>query len=360
MVIDRDRSLLPANGSQTRSGTRPVSIVTVAVLGHSSRPRPVARRRGPLLLRIATAVAARNDWSSVDAVVLPGGFFRLRKAIGSFGEEERRSAVLATKAATLSAKASCILSARHSRALLVVGMDSDPVSRKVGGDHLVTAWQDGGLVSVARKTFPTHGDTHGRLPPYPVFDLDFTSPARMAPLRTGHQVLLLGCYDAFGARSIVHPRHADLMAMRLARDRTGEFHTPSIQLRRYFLARWRALILAHPPDLAFCAIHGFVRPGLDGYWQRHGIAGASAALGGIPVLAAAHFNKALPRAIDRSVLAATGIPLRHLDLGLHRRMHAHNPNDGFCLLDGDGGPLALIRRFDVQLPSTSHSTRNIS
>ncbi|MBL8569872.1 MAG: hypothetical protein JNK84_12430 [Phreatobacter sp.] len=300
-------------------------------------------------MRIVEGLVDRRDWHSVDAMLLPGGFFRLRKAIGALGENDRRSALLAPKAAGLCAEASRLLDAQHPGAVLIIGVDADPVSRKIGGDQLVTAWQAGDLVGFARKTFPSHGDTHGKQPPYPVFDLDFASPARIVALRGGRRVLLLGCYDAFGTRSVVHSRFADLVAMRLARDRPGGWHKPSLALRRSFLTRWRALIRAHPPDLALCAIHGFKRPGMDGYWQRHGIAGASAALGGIPVIGASHFNKALPASIHRSVLAASGVPLAHLELGPHRPMQALAPHEGFTIADDDGEPVALIRRFDLAL-----------
>jgi hypothetical protein len=357
MVIDRDRSLVPAGGQGPPSNWPLVSIVTVAVLGHSAKPPPIARRRGPLLNRIVEAVASRPDWPQPSAVLLPGGFFRLRSAIGSLEEQARALALVGTKAAGLCAEASVLLDAVSPGILLVVGMDTDPTSKKVGGDQLVIAWRAGDLVGFGRKTFPSHGDTHGKQPPYPVFALDFASAARFVTLRSGQRVLLLGCYDAFGARSIVHPRHADLMAMRLARDRTGELQEPSLALRRSFLARWRALIEANPPDLALCAIHGFVRPGMDGYWQRHGIAGASAALDAIPVIGAAHFNKALPRTSYRSVLAAAGVPLSHLDLGPHRPMHALAPAEGFTVADDDGEPVALIRRFDLAL--RANHDRNI-
>lgn len=349
MVPDRDRSPMPAGAHDPPLGPSTVSVVSVAVLGHSARPPPIARRRGPLLMRIVEGLADRRDWHSVEAMLLPGGFFRLRNAIGALGEDDRRLALLATKAAGLCAGASRLLDAQHPGAVLVIGMDADPVSRKIGGDQLVTAWRSGELAGLARKTFPSHGDTHGKQPPYPVFGLDFASASRFVSLRSGHRALLLGCYDAFGTRSIVHSRFADLVAMRLARDRHGGWHEPSGVLRHAFLIRWRALIRAHPPDLALCAIHGFKRSGMDGYWQRHGIAGASAALGGIPVIGASHFNKTMPRTADRSVLAASGVPLSHLELGPHRPMHALAPSEGFTVADDDDRPVALIRRFDLAL-----------
>lgn len=349
MVPDCDRSRMPAGAHDPPLGPSTVSVVSAAVLGHSARPPPIARRRGPLLMRMVEGLVDRRDWPSIDAVLFPGGFFRLRNPIGSFGEDDRRLALLATKAAGLCADASRLLDARHPGAVLVIGMDADPVSRKIGGDQLVTAWQAGDLVGLARKTYPSYGDTHGQQPPYPIFNLDFASASRFVSLRSGHRALLLGCYDAFGTRSVVHSRFADLVAMRLARDRHGGWHEPSLALRREFLVRWRGLIRAHPPDLALCAIHGFTRPGMDGYWQRHGIAGASAALGGIPVIGASHFNKALPTSIDRSVLSAAGVPLSHLDLGPHRPMHALAPSEGFTVADEDGDPVALLRRFDLAL-----------
>lgn len=349
MVPDCDRSPMPAGAHDPPLGPSTASVVSVAVLGHSARPPPIARRRGPVLMRIVEGLVDRRDWHILDAILLPGGFFRLRNPIGALGEDERRSALLSTKAAGLCAGASRLLDAHHPGAMLVIGMDADPVSRKIGGDQLVTAWRSGDLVGLARKTYPSYGDTHGKQPPYPVFDLDFTSASRFVSLRSGHRALLLGCYDAFGTRSIVHSRYADLVAMRLARNRQGGWHEPSLALRHDFFVRWRALIRAHPPDLALCAIHGFKRPGMDGYWQRHGIAGASAALGGIPVIGASHFNKALPRTAERSVLAAAGVPLSHLELGPHRPMHALAPSEGFTLADDDGWPVALIRRFDLAL-----------
>lgn len=359
MVFDRDRSCMPATGQgPPRPEPRKASIVSVAVLGHNAKPRPNARRRGPLLRAIIEAIVARSDWPPIDVVLLPGGFFRLRSAIGAFGEEARRLALIGTKAADQCAEASRLLEEWRTGAVLAVGIDTDPVSKKVGGDQLVTAWTAGELVALTRKTFPCDGDTNGSWPSYPVFDVDFTSPSRFVMLPSGHRSLLLGCYDAFGTRSLVDPRHADLSAIRLAEDWPGSLHEPSIQLRRYFLACWRTLIAAYPPDLALCAIHGFVRPGMDGYWQRHGIAGASAALGSIPVIGASHFNKALPRSVNRSVLAAKEVPVSHLELGPHRPMHALIPDDGFILTDEGGNSVALIRRFDLALGQNRN--RNIS
>lgn len=347
MVKDRDRppmaEAVPALRAQQESEAGP-SIVSVSIRGTHRGPRPDRPERLRLATRIMQAVAA-SGWTGIDAILLPGGYLRLSRPIGHRDEDGRRDALLGRRSIAALEAASREWRSGDPVPLLVAGIDLKPASKRVGGDQMVLAWRDGDLVGLARKTFPSHGDTDGSGPVYPVYDQDFASPWRFVPLPSGGKALLLGCYDAFGTRSLADARHADLAAMRLARDRIGDLHRPSLALRRYFLARWRALLAAHPPELALCAIHGFRRPGMDGYWQRHGIAGASAALGGIPVIGAAHFNKVLPASIERSVLAAASVPLSHLDLGPHRPMHALSPVEGFTLAGENGKAVALIRRF---------------
>ncbi|MBL8569551.1 MAG: hypothetical protein JNK84_10745 [Phreatobacter sp.] len=306
--------------------------------------------------RIIDAIAL-SGWGDVEAVLLPGGFLRLPDPIGHLDETARREALLSRPMVRALGELSRRLAGRAGPPFLVVGIDLKPLNRRIGGDQMVAAWRDGELVALTRKTFPANGDTDGWGPVYPVYEEDFSSPSRMVVLPRGRRAVLLGCYDAFGVRGIIHERHADLTAMRLARDRVNGLHRPSIALRRYFLARCRALMAAHPPDLALIAIHNFIRPGADGYWQRHGIAGASAALGGIPVIGASHFNEALPQDPDRSPLAAAGVPQTHLDQGGRREPHAVRPDASIVLHGRDGSPLAIIRRFDCLTPSTHE--RNI-
>jgi hypothetical protein len=163
MVPDRDRFPMPDDARDRPLSPSTVSVVSVAILGHSARPPPIARRRGPLLMRMVEKLVYRREWPSVDAVLLPGGFFRLRNAIGALSQDDRRSALIATKAAKLCAEASRVLEAQHPTSMLVVGLDADPVSRKVGGDQLVAAWRAGDVAGLARKTFPSDGDTNGKL-----------------------------------------------------------------------------------------------------------------------------------------------------------------------------------------------------
>lgn len=346
MVPDRDRSPMPAALADPLRRPRswpPSSIVSVSIHGYHRRPTPDPAKRVALAARIVEAIAG-SSWPSTDAVLLPGGFLRLADPIGHLDEEGRAAALMRWRPVA----ALGVLSAHLSpTCTLVAGVDFKPLSRKVGGDQFAAAWRGGDLVALARKTFPADGDTDGSGPVYPVYEEDFASPSRVITLGSGRRAILLGCYDAFGVRSLAHPRFANLTAIRLAPDRIGTLHPPSMEHRRGFLREWRAMVAEQSPDLGLVAIHNFIRPGADGYWQRHGIAGASAALGAVPVIGAAHFNEALPASPEPSPLAAAGVPTGHLDEGARRRPHTWRPAASLTLTDADGVPVALIRRFDL-------------
>jgi len=98
--------------------------------------------------------------------------------------------------------------------------------------------------------------------------------------------------------------------------------------------------------MALACIHNFDAPGRDSYWQRHGIAYASAALGGGLALGAAHFNYTLPAA-GSSTLAAFKVRRSHLSAGAHRPAHRHEALAS-VFIEGDGRdkPRALIRLFE--------------
>lgn len=346
MVPDRDRSPMPAALAEPLRSHRswpPSSIVSVSIHGYHRRPTPDPAKRVGLASRIVEAIAA-SGWPSIDAVLLPGGFLRLADPIGHLVEEGRSAALMRRRVVANLGGLSAHL---DPSCTLVAGVDFKPFNRKVGGDQFVAAWRGGDLVALARKTFPADGDTDRSGPVYPVYEEDFASPSRVITLGSGRRAILLGCYDAYGVRSLAHPRFANLTAIRLARDRTGTLHRPTMELRRGFLREWRAMVAEQSPDLALVAIHNFIRPGADGYWQRHGIAGASAALGAVPVIGAAHFNEALPASPEQSPLASIDVPTGHLDEGAWRRPHAWRPAASLTLTDADGAPIALIRRFDL-------------
>lgn len=129
-------------------------------------------------------------------------------------------------------------------------------------------------------------------------------------------------------------------------DDGGRLDMQSRQLRQDLIAAWRHLLRDQQVDVALAAIHRFEAPGRDGYWQRHGIASASAALNGGLAIDAAHFRRALP-ALEASTLAAAGITSEHLMQGLRRQAHRALPVAAFALPENECYPPAIVRLFEA-------------
>ena len=322
-------------------------VATVSILGAYRDPAPLTRDREPLLQRIVEALLYYGNGWELDAILLPGGFFQIARAIGTLETPQRIAAIHQTRAGKAASAASLEVHRRWYRTTLVLGFDSAAMADWRGGDQLVTAWQEGELVGLARKAFPVSSETTGLRPVVWVKTSDFNDPLRMVLLRNANRIILCACYDAFAIRALGGAQYADLRALRLILDEQGRFRRPSLAERQAYLSRWLGLLKEHPPDLAFTAIHEFARPGRDCYWQRHGLAGASAALAGKPILGAAHFREWLPSGERDCPLASQSVPLGHLGEGHHRTAHRLSPDDGIHLIDADGTAFALIRFFTL-------------
>lgn len=233
-------------------------------------------------------------------------------------------------------------------ATLVVGIDSEAVSWLHGGDQFVSAWQDGLLAGLVRKAFPVADEVHGDDPSFWISAQDADQAERIIQLPRGQRALLLSCYDAFAVRARFGKRFADLDSLALLRALDGRIGAFPRAKREIYLQRWLSLIDRSPPDIGLIAIHEFERPGRDGYWQRHGIAGASAALRGAPVLGAAHFKRAIPKILSSSTLAARDVDLTHLWQGTRRPAHRLTPTAGIMLPRSPKHPEAIIRLFVTQ------------
>src|SRR4051812_33808629 len=86
--------LMPA--AAPASPVRPPRIATVCVRGRKPK-RPEHNGRAMRLLdTVIDAVAARADWSPIDAIVLPGGFFRAPEYLGNRSPAERAHRLGAT------------------------------------------------------------------------------------------------------------------------------------------------------------------------------------------------------------------------------------------------------------------------
>jgi hypothetical protein len=116
------------------------------------------------------------------------------------------------------------------------------------------------------------------------------------------------------------------------------------------VAEWGQLLADQRVDVALTAVHRFQQPGRDIFWQRHGLATASAALCGGLAVGAAFFTDRLPdgRARWNSPLAACGVPREHLNQGLHRPARRFEPIAAMTINGRrNGKPRALVRLFDA-------------
>ena len=105
-------------------------------------------------------------------------------------------------------------------------------------------------------------------------------------------------------------------------------HTGFLALRRQCVNRWHSMLVSQKVNVGITAIHFFKKPGLDTFYQRHGIATCSASLGGGMAVGAVFFGDKLP-ALNTSSLVSRGVPVSHLKAGLRRQDHRLPPEQSF-------------------------------
>ncbi|HWE45770.1 MAG TPA: hypothetical protein VG407_07055 [Caulobacteraceae bacterium] len=294
---------------------------------------------------LAAIIDAINNaaWAPFGALLLPAGFFRLRGSVLGLTSTARRAFLAASPLGAICTQAARELSDATS-AILVVGVEtSSPAGSRYSGDQLMTAWGPRGLHAIARKVFPSNADTTGvGKRPYVVDASDAGSVSREVMLANRKLAALLVCYDAFAPTEARRGPTSKLSAIRYLHTRAGDTIRPALEDRWAVVERldWRL----RGVDLLLVGVHGFQRPGRDLYWQRHGIATASAALGGTPIAGAAHYVHGLPNPLGPAFLAAAAVPFRHLSLGLQRPARRLMPLDGLVVHDGGrGDPIAAVQ-----------------
>jgi hypothetical protein len=327
---------------------RATLVATVSVLGRKARRAKASRRRLTFLQALSRAIAGQMAGQRLDAVLLPGGFLWLKRYIGDLSHKGRVQTLDGSRVGEACAEASRHLEKAFPGVSLAVGIDSAPRDKYFGGDNLIVAWRGGKITGLGRMVFPADTNTNGvhGMPLRCVAD-DYDSRHRVIRLQNGSRALLCACYDMFALRALTRGAPDSSRSIRYLDDDLGGHEPPSPERRAELLDDWRNFIVQNDVDVALAAIHQFEAPGRDSYWQRHGIAYASAALGGGLALGASHFWNALPAA-EASTLAAFGVGRRHLKLGLHRKARHHQPIASL-FIDGDGRekPAALVRLFEA-------------
>lgn len=323
-------------------------VAAVCVLGRPAATPKLNQARGQLLVQIVTGIHERG-WGGLDALVLPGGFYRLARPVGHQAGPKRLASLTGQACLAAARRQLERLQDASPGCLLVTGLLADPSDTRQRQEQLSAALSTERVVGLARKLFPTAAEGEGRRQTVPCAE-DYGSPDRLATLPSGAKAILSACYDLFGLTETpgeASSRYHAIRALRTGQKILRMGDQGFKQLRRQCLADWSSLLAKEKPDLAIATIHGFERPGLDGFWQRHGIAAASAAMQGRFVVGAAHFEDWLP-APGQSTLASMGVSRRHLTAGTARKAHRLAPKDT-VLIEKDGEPLALVRLFEAAI-----------
>lgn len=326
---------------------RPARIATLAMIG---RPNSQERRneaRLDLLAGVVHAIRARPSWGNLDALLLPAGFFRLSEWLGPLPALQRVQLIQASDVANGCQTIARKLSFKSPGCLVIAGIDTNRPSRGFRGDQLAAAFDTQSCVGLARKIFPVDGDTNswGRAP-YLLFEPDYDDPGRFLRLANGQTALLSVCYDAFGLAELRLGPTTKLRSFRYAGcwKEGWRWIEPGEAWR--WMTRYQTALLRHRPSLHLIAIHGFERPGGEVYWQRHGIATASAALDSVFTVGAGHFAERLPADFRAAPLAANAVPKNQVRAAHQRRAHGLTALDGFEYRRPRSRMSALIRLFE--------------
>ncbi len=310
-------------------------LVTVCVRG-----RPIKEKRSnkqSLKLLTQNANLINQWWDKLDAVVFPGGFLFLGESIGHLCYKDRIQKLSDAGFVDPIKEAVKALS-RSPGALIIVGVDGRDLRNGDSGDQLCVAIDKDGIVGIGRKVFPTDGEADTML----CYDTDFVDGHRIVPLASGRKAVLSACYDMFGIAdcgSGNRTRERKIQWIGTYRDKIERGSNGFGNKLTKNLNKFRQAL--NGVTVGIAAIHGF-EGHATAFWQRHGIAGCSAALGSGFAVGAAHFTE-FPWLPWKSTLAAAKVPKKHLRKGSKRDANSWNPKDHYYFRSSDGA--VLVRLF---------------
>jgi len=307
------------------------------------------QNRAELVAAVVRRIRGQPSWDPIDAVLFPAGFFRLCGWFGPLPADDRLDLANASAELDVCTVAARKLGRRSPGCLIVAGVDTGNSPLRWRGDQMIAAFDATGMIRLARKIFPVDGDTNSHTkPPYLLFRADTNADDRTVRLPNGELAILSACYDAFVFSELAIGPTGKRRAMRYVGLDDGSYRWIEPDEADGLLAMLDMGICELEPTVSLVAIHGFERPGGEVYWQRHGLATSSAALGGALSVGAAHFREKLPHSTEQSPLAAFRVPERQLWMSHHRKGHTFAPLDGFeVALPWDKSVRALVRLFQA-------------
>ena len=330
------------SGRQRRRRARIVSVCVRGTPLVQDRHNPA---RLELLRLVLRAVAGRPGWTDLDAVLFPAGFFRGPGSLGPLPARDWADCLASSPILRESARGASRLNDQSPGCIVSTGFDMPMASKGWRGDHLMVAANAAGLVGCARKFFPVDDATAASA--YGIFPDDVDDLLRLVSLPCGQTALLSVCYDAFAIMDSCVGPTAKRRGLRYAFQPDGDWHELKPYERDALVERYHLLLERAKPTVHLIGIHKFALPGRDGYWQRHGVATASAGLRGAFCVGAAHFTRKLPVSPEQSCLTAAGVSHHHLSEGSARKAWGCAPVDSFTVNVPDKATAALVRLFEA-------------
>ncbi|MDE2516124.1 MAG: hypothetical protein KGL12_08880 [Rhodospirillales bacterium] len=312
-------------------------FATVCVQGSPARQYRSCVKR--LVLLTAIVCKINKQWENLDAVIFPGGFLRLNRTIGELPYDERTDALCAAGLVE-PIKNAIKLMTKSRDPVLVFGVDGPTYRNGDGGDQLCVAANKNGIVSISRKIFPTKNESDSLL----CFDADYHDPHRVVVLAGGRNATLSACYDMFGLVERGNPCGTRARYIRWIGRYNAQMERGDEGFNEHLaenLCSFNSVLTKKNVTVGIAAIHYF-RGHNTAFWQRHGIAACSAALGGGFVIGAAHFAE-LPQTANSSTLAAAGVRAQVGQDMRNRQAHSWQPAGHFTFASTDGS--ALVRLF---------------
>jgi len=328
-------------------------IVTICSSGEKAKRVTRNPNRIKLLQHCMHHIILKSGWTDIDAVLLAGGYFFHNEFLGHLPYPERKASLdNASFARDIKLFAYMLHHNGSPNAQLICGIDTKHRSEWENGDEFCVAFNQGGVAGVGRKAFPVDADTNQKRLKRAIatYASDFNDMHRIVRLACGTNALLCACYDMFGANVWKNTPSPRKSYIRYLYD--GETlltrNSPNFKATiENYVSAWQHMIKEREVGVVLSSIHEFGWPNAELYWQRHGIATASAAQGGILALAAANYRDFLPEP-EQSPLAAFNVSYEHVHAGNYRKAEPFAAKDALEEFHVDNES-ALIRLFEVPI-----------
>jgi len=282
---------------------------SLCLQGHPSTSSAQNQQRAALL-DMSCKLHDESSDNSISTFVLPGGTFWGNGALFEMPPNERRQVV------QRSDWAQTVMNTIPHDMAVVTGLDiTAPQEGEPHAQYSVYLTKKG-VQAVSRKIFPTKGEIkQGAF----VLSTDYADTSRIVRTSvTKNSVIMHTCYDLFGS--------VDVLSGKTKPTRLSHTAAPDDRSKMQCYQAFQGMLTGYDmtcDDLVTVNIHDFKQPGRDIFYQRHGIASASAAFDGALVIGAAHFTSTLPASRSQSPLSAVGVAKDHLTARFHRQAHPY-------------------------------------